>query len=245
LELLGVPRDRLLVMRQGIEGDEFLSEPVPRAGSDARLRLLYLGQISRHKGADLAVEAVGQARAARLPVQLGLHGPITDEMRYFSQLKARVASINETYGESIQIGSPLERSQLAPTLGNADALLVPSRWYDNSPNVILEAFTMGVPVIAAGHGGIAEMVRDGVDGLLFQPGDARSLAGAIRALALDPALLAQLRAGVRPPYGLDTEMAAEEAALDRICPLPVTSANASVLSADGAVRRVALAEPVE
>jgi glycosyltransferase involved in cell wall biosynthesis len=111
------------------------------------------------------------------------------------------------------LGAPLDRAGVTAALADDDVLVVPSRWYENSPNVILEAFAAGVPVVAAGHGGLAEMVRDGVDGLLFRPGDAAALAAALRRLAAEPGLLAQLGAGVRPPFGVDEELAVEEVAL--------------------------------
>jgi glycosyltransferase involved in cell wall biosynthesis len=62
-------------------------------------------------------------------------------------------------------------------------LVVPSRWYENSPNVILEAQAMGLPVVTADHGGMAEMVRHEVDGLLFEPDNTASLASALSRLA--------------------------------------------------------------
>ena len=89
-------------------------------------------------------------------------------------------------------------------------LSCPSRWYENSPNVILEAFAAGKPVIAANQGGMAEMVRDGVDGLLFAPGNRDALYDALRRLCVEPDLLSQLRSGIVPPHSVDDEMRREE-----------------------------------
>ncbi|HEU5328525.1 MAG TPA: glycosyltransferase [Thermomicrobiales bacterium] len=204
---LGVPRERLLVVRQGIAAGEFPARAARQSRDHAGLTVLYLGQISRHKGTDLAITAVRQLRDAGLPVRLRLHGPLTDTGAYAEQVRAWCDDA------AIHLGAPLDRAGVAAALAAADVLVVPSRWYENSPNVILEAFAAGVPVVAAGHGGMAEMVRDGVDGLLVQPGDVNALAGALRRLATEPGLLARLQAGVRPPYGVDDELAGEEAAL--------------------------------
>lgn len=209
---LGFPRERLLVVRQGIDGQEFAAPYRQSAAAGGALRVRYLGQINRHKGTDLLVDAVAQLRAAGLPIRLSLHGPVTATPEYLALLRARIGS--DTDG--IVIGASLDRPGLVAALRETDVLVVPSRWYENSPNVILEAFAAGVPVITADHGGMAEMVRDGVDGLLFRPGDVASLAATLRRLALDSDLLVQLRSGVRRPYGLDEEMIAEEAALDRL-----------------------------
>ena len=54
-------------------------------------------------------------------------------------------------------------------------VVVPSRWYENLPFSVMESLAAGRPVIAAGIGGIPEMVEDGVNGMLFPPGDAEAL----------------------------------------------------------------------
>ena len=59
---------------------------------------------------------------------------------------------------------------------------------DNFPTVILEAFAAGIPVIASGVGGIPDMIEDGKDGLLVEPGNPEALAAAIKRLVEDAAL---------------------------------------------------------
>jgi glycosyltransferase involved in cell wall biosynthesis len=66
------------------------------------------------------------------------------------------------------------------TIGKYDALVVPSVWLETGPLVVLEAFAAGVAVIGSRLGGIAEMVRDGVDGLLFEAGNPKDLADKIQ-----------------------------------------------------------------
>jgi glycosyltransferase involved in cell wall biosynthesis len=68
---------------------------------------------------------------------------------------------------------------------------------EGMPNVILEYMASGRPVVATAVGGVPEMVRDGVDGLLVPPGDAGRLADAWRRLLDDPALAARLAAAAR------------------------------------------------
>ena len=78
------------------------------------------------------------------------------------------------------------QSDLAGLLGAADAVAVPSTRPDPFPNAALEAAAAGVPVVAAAHGGLPEMLRDGETGLLVEPGDPAALARALRSLADDP-----------------------------------------------------------
>lgn len=211
---LGVPPGRALVVRQGIDTREFEGPPAPGAASGGALKALYLGQISWHKGADLAIEAVARLRADGRDIRLGLHGPVTAAPPYLARLRRQIARVPG--GGAVSLGAPLDRAGITAALRAADVLVVPSRWYENSPNVILEAFAAGTPVITANHGGMAEMVRDGVDGLLCAPGDAGSLAGALHRLVAEPDLLPRLRAGIRRPSGLDDEMNAEELILDQL-----------------------------
>ncbi|SEQ78100.1 Glycosyltransferase involved in cell wall bisynthesis [Loktanella sp. DSM 29012] len=76
----------------------------------------------------------------------------------------------------------------------ADVVWHPSR-ADTSSMVSLEAFGCGTPVIAAAVGGVPEIVRDGVSGLLIPPDDPAALVTATRRLIRDPALMDRLRAG--------------------------------------------------
>jgi glycosyltransferase involved in cell wall biosynthesis len=76
--------------------------------------------------------------------------------------------------------APVKPEEVVETIRKYDALVVPSVWLETGPLVVLEAFAAGVPVIGSRLGGIAEMVRDGVDGLLFEVGKPEDLADKIQ-----------------------------------------------------------------
>jgi glycosyltransferase involved in cell wall biosynthesis len=80
-----------------------------------------------------------------------------------------------------------------------DLLAVPSTGLETGPLAVLEAFAAGVPVLGSRLGGIPELVRDGIDGVLVSPDDPTAWATALRQLATEPGLLSRLRAGIRPP----------------------------------------------
>lgn len=203
---LGLPRERLLTIRQGLEASPAIRPHDGNNDALRPLRILYLGQVTRHKGVDLLISAARRLLDDGILITLSIHGPRTDGV-----IGAGSAPV-----EGIHFGPSLAREGVADALVNADVLVVPSRWYENSPNVILEAQAMGLPVVTADHGGMAEMVRHEVDGLLFEPDNTASLASAIRRLAQDRGLLAELRANVRPPHSLAVEMTAEDAAIARV-----------------------------
>jgi glycosyltransferase involved in cell wall biosynthesis len=79
-----------------------------------------------------------------------------------------------------------------------DWVIVPSVWWENAPLVIQEAFAHGRPVICSDVGGMAEAVRDGVDGLHFGRGDARSLAQTMQRAIEQPGLWQHLVDGIEP-----------------------------------------------
>jgi len=78
--------------------------------------------------------------------------------------------------------------------------------------VVLEAFAAGVPVLGSRLGGIAELVREDVDGILVEPASVAAWTAALQALAADPERCMRLRGGIRPPRTMTT-VAAEMAAL--------------------------------
>ena len=84
-----------------------------------------------------------------------------------------------------------------------DVLVVPSRWYENAPGVIFEAFAARMPVIATDLGGMSEFVRPGKNGLLFALDRAEDLAGQLRTLIEDRSLLGRLLAGIEPVKTVD------------------------------------------
>ena len=83
----------------------------------------------------------------------------------------------------IEYSSPESREALAAEYANADLLAVPSQWFETGPLVVLEAKAAGLPVLGSNLGGIAELVRPGVDGWLVPHAEARAWAGHIEDFA--------------------------------------------------------------
>jgi glycosyltransferase involved in cell wall biosynthesis len=98
---------------------------------------------------------------------------------------------------------PLPSQAVVGRLREYDFLAVPSQWLETGPMVVLEAFAAGIPVIGWNLGGTAEIVRDGIDGLLIAPGPKATerWAEAFRLVAESDDLRERLKAGVRPPRG--------------------------------------------
>ena len=100
-----------------------------------------------------------------------------------------------------------EHDDLPRLMAEIDWVVVPSRWWENSPLVIQEAFLHGRPVICSDIGGMAEKVTDGVNGLHFRAGDPRSLARVLERATTTPGLWESLRAGIPDVYDMPDHIA--------------------------------------
>ena len=156
--------------------------------------VVYLGSLLPHKGAHIVAEGY---RAA-----FGDGGP---GLEIFGDPGLDPAYAQELGGALRGFLAP---AAVADTLAGATALALGSIWPENAPLVILEARAAGCPVIAPRIGGIPELVEDGRDGFLYEPGEPAALAEALRRLCT-PGVQASL--AVRPPPSLEEHAVAVEA----------------------------------
>lgn len=84
-------------------------------------------------------------------------------------------SLIEKYKDAVEFHGFMDKQQLAEHLQKALFVVIPSLWYDNLPNVLLEAFTYGKAVVAPRHGSFIELIRDGETGLFYEPGNTDDL----------------------------------------------------------------------
>jgi len=82
----------------------------------------------------------------------------------------------------------------------ATCLVLPSVWYENFPRVLVEAFACGLPVIASRLGAMADLVEEGVTGLLFEPGDAVQLGERLAWAQAHPERMRRMGANARAEY---------------------------------------------
>jgi glycosyltransferase involved in cell wall biosynthesis len=187
----GIPKDRVVVIENGIRYDA--SQFQPKTPS-SRLRFGMIG-ISLHKGAHVAVQAM--QHLPREAAELKLYGQIADE-KFLRRLE-KLAQ-----GANVHFMGTFPQSEMYKVYSEIDALIVPSIWYENCPTVIREAFATGTPVITSGIGGMAEAVRDGVDGFHFAVGNPLDLAEKLQRLINQPALLRNFQANIKLPPTTET-----------------------------------------
>lgn len=166
IEPTGRPEARLAL---GLDPDRFV--------------VAVLGRVSAWKGQDVLARALAEpalAEIGAIGLVVGAPWPgAVEPVRNLERLHAELG-----LGERLRGLGYVD--DVANVLGAVDAVAVPSTRPDPFPNSALEAAAAGVPVVAAAHGGLPEMLRDGETGLLVEPGDPVALAAALRSLADDP-----------------------------------------------------------
>jgi glycosyltransferase involved in cell wall biosynthesis len=179
---LGLPDNLIL-------GEDAVSTSAPE-GSD-RIRLIFVGRLDPRKGVEVGVE--GLALLARHKgagsVYLDIVG--TGSAEYEAELRRLVA--DHQLEDQVTFAGRMDREEVLARYASYDALLFPSLWVEPFGLTVIEAMARGLPVIAADHGGPAEIITDGEDGLLVPPGDASALAAAVQKLADDPGMARQIR----------------------------------------------------
>lgn len=179
-----VPPGRIEVLRFGLDRPDGSQQAT--VGESDGLCFGYIGQLAEHKGVHLLIEAFRRLRAS-VPVRLEIYGGAS--VPAYQQRLERIASDDPR----IRFHGRFDNHAVYDILAPFSVLVAPSIWYENSPLVIQEAQAARIPVMTAALGGMQELVKDGVDGLLFEPGSVDSLAAQLQRLIDEPQLLARLQ----------------------------------------------------
>jgi glycosyltransferase involved in cell wall biosynthesis len=192
-ELVGLgvaPREKFAVIRLGIPLEERLHDPT--AGMDFR-RLYgigngafvvgWVGRMTGVKDTSAVLEIVRAARERGVDAVACMVGDGPDRER-LEQLAHELGIARACYFVGYQ-------PEVAGFFKLFDAFLLPSV-NEGTPVGAIEALASGTPVVATRVGGVPDVVRDGVDGFLFRPGDVDAAAAGLETLAADPPLRRRL-----------------------------------------------------
>ncbi len=130
--------------------------------------VLYAGALQEYKGVKTLVDAWA-LHLKDVPLKIIGSGPLEDYVRTHAQ--GNIEFLGQRSGQDV-----IEQMR------RASLLVIPSVWYEHCPRVVIEAYACGLPVVASRLGALAEIVRDGKMGLLFDPGNSADLAAKVRSL---------------------------------------------------------------
>ena len=185
----GIPAQKISVCRHGIQ-------EVPRVKKKVRgdiLRIGYLGRIHPAKGIEILLKAVQRLpRSLQIEVSLyGVVGPDAIDRAYYARLLKKYDKDNR-----IRWMGLLTAENKGKVLAGLDVVVIPSIFLETGPLVLLEAWAAGVVVVGSRLGGIAELIKEGLGGFLFDPGDVKGLANVLLRVSLQPGLLDGAASGI-------------------------------------------------
>jgi glycosyltransferase involved in cell wall biosynthesis len=155
----GLPSDRIIVKPHFVERSEVRQGPGEH--------FLYLGRLAPEKGVETLMEAW---RAVDAPLIVAGDGP-------------QAAYLRSIAPPDVRFMSTVSPARAQALVQRARAIVVPSVCYEGAGRVVLEGYAAGVPVLASRIGGLPEVIRDDVTGIMLPPGEADAWsAGAKRLL---------------------------------------------------------------
>jgi glycosyltransferase involved in cell wall biosynthesis len=177
----------------------------PRAGAGSvpdELRdldyVLMFGRLERRKGVDTWIAALPEVLESRPSLHAVFVGEDTglDGRLFVDIARERCGE----YWPRLHFLPELPQARLFPIVARARMVVMPSR-SESLANACLEAMALGRPVVATHRTGLSELITDGVDGFLIDPGDAAALATTVRTAVADEALLARVGLAARRRAG--------------------------------------------
>lgn len=148
-----------------------------------RSGFLYVGRLSHEKG--IATLANALRNDTYSFIRVAGSGDQEDLLRPYSNVK---------------LLGMLNQDAIRDEMYRASALVMPSIWYENFPRTLVEAFACGLPVVASRIGALADLVEDGVTGLLFDPSSSEDLAKKLRWVRENPEEMKKMGQSARQHY---------------------------------------------
>lgn len=199
----GLPDTRICVIENGQpSGARLPPRPLPAGGT--RNRFAFFGQVTPFKGVDMLLAAVaGLPRRRRKDIHLEVHGANLEAQD--EAFRSRIEALRRPLMDEGVVAWPgaYHRDDLPRRMARIDWVVVPSVWWENSPVVIQEAFRFGRPLLCSNIGGMAEHVRDGIDGLHVGVGNSADWGETMLAAAADVDGWDRLHRNLKTPIDVD------------------------------------------
>ncbi|MDD1721077.1 MAG: glycosyltransferase, partial [Euryarchaeota archaeon] len=160
-------------------------KPVERS-NNGTLDILYVGRVERHKGVQFLLESMLSFAHERARLHIVGMGSDVEGFQRAARHDSRIV-----------FHGFVPHGALRQLYGIADVAVVPSIYHETFGLVIPEYYRHGIPVVGSRAGAIPELIREGYNGLLFEPGDVTQLTACLDKIARDPGLLKRLSVNAR------------------------------------------------
>lgn len=191
--LNGVPPSKLYLSRHGLPQSK-LTRGIKTSEESIGLKIGFVGRLLPIKGVHVLLKAIRSIPANKtVTVYVYANVKWPGEIDYLNKLKK--ISDGDT---RIFFKDELNRENYSEVFGSMDILAIPSVWFEAGPLVALEALAAGVPVMGSDLGGIKEIIKHRINGLLVKPGDVKAWADAILFLLTNKNILREMRSNLKP-----------------------------------------------
>jgi glycosyltransferase involved in cell wall biosynthesis len=177
----GLPADKMFVKPDFVH-------PAPAVGNGEGGYALFVGRLSEEKGIGTLLAAWKQL-AAETPLKIVGDGPLANTVKSATDKTPAIEWLGQ-----------VSRERVAELMQRASLLVFPSIWYETFGLVIVEAFAVGLPVVASNLGTMSTLVQHRQTGLHFRPGDADDLVTQVRWAKSHPAEIQEMRRAARREF---------------------------------------------
>jgi glycosyltransferase involved in cell wall biosynthesis len=196
----GLSEKKLCFIQHGLDKSNWA--PVDKIQRNGTFQVGYLGQIDKHKGVHLLIEAFKRLETNK-PVGLCIYGDDTSVPQYTNFLK------NLANGDPrIIFFGRYDNNQIANIFSQLDLAVIPSIWNEIGPWVMYEALETKTPVLASDIPNMSDIIHHEENGLLFECGNWHDLAFQLQRVIEDDNLRLRLIDGIKPVNTIDNEMTA-------------------------------------
>jgi glycosyltransferase involved in cell wall biosynthesis len=177
----GLPAEKITVKPNFVSTD-------PGVGEHGGGYALFVGRLSEEKGVRTLLQA-WERLGGRLALKIAGDGPLADEVAWAAKR-----------GIGVEWLGRQTKEQVTALMQNAQTLILPSLWYEAFALVIVEAYSVGLPVIASNLGSMSSLIQHGRTGLHFSPGDPEDLAAKVEWTETYPEVVAEMGREARREY---------------------------------------------
>ncbi|MFQ3578653.1 MAG: glycosyltransferase [Bacteroidales bacterium] len=155
------------------------------------IKAVFIGRCQEIKGVHLIVDAI-KMLPNDAPIEVHFFGPYWEKDNYGKPLLEKITGDKRFCQPRL-----IPQNNIREELCTMDICIIPSLWPETGPFTVFDAFSVGLPVIGTNLAGIAERVKHGENGLLFQWNDTNDLFNKLLSIIKNPELITKLKQGIK------------------------------------------------